>query len=255
MSDYRRAFVVAVMVFTAGVASAGQVPLPVSPGDPEKLVLVEARCPTFSWAAVDGAESHELVVYEVGEQGEKAEPVLQQSLPGAAGAWTPSLDRCLLPAGRYAWSVRAVEPGGATEWSTASLFQVAPAPAEVAFEQALEIVRRHLAVEAEGAGLGKPSALQERETGAVGTDGGGENLVASSVEMLVSDGDIAVTSANAALAHAYIQLDTIAGGAPPASSCDEASEYGRLIYRVDFEYFYVCSDDGWRDLNCGTPPC
>jgi hypothetical protein len=34
----------------------------VSPGEPGRTVEVEARCPTFSWAATPGARGSELVV-------------------------------------------------------------------------------------------------------------------------------------------------------------------------------------------------
>ena len=53
-------FVVAGLV-TASSSLAGQSPVAVSPGDASKLALVEGRCPTFSWDAVDGARSYELV--------------------------------------------------------------------------------------------------------------------------------------------------------------------------------------------------
>lgn len=255
MPNCKKVFTLAAVVLGTGVSSAGQAPVPVSPGDPETLALVEARCPTFSWATVDGAVGYELVVYQVAEQGEKAEPVLRQSLPGGVSSWTPSFDRCLARAGRYAWSVGAAGPAGSTEWSKASLFQVASASSELAFEEALEIVRSYLATEAERAGLAKPGAVQERDASAARAGGGGQNLVASSVDLLVTDGDIAVTSANAAGAHAYIQMDTLLASPPPASSCNDPSEYGRLIYRLDGEFLYLCDDNGWRDLNCASPPC
>ena len=47
--------------------------------------LIEGRCPTFSWGAVSGAKSYELVVYLLGEENEEAKPVLRQSIAGPAG--------------------------------------------------------------------------------------------------------------------------------------------------------------------------
>ena len=51
---------------------AASTPMAVSPGDPSKLVLIVDACPTFSWGQVDWATSYELVVYQVGEEGEAA---------------------------------------------------------------------------------------------------------------------------------------------------------------------------------------
>ena len=123
---------------------AGLKPVTVSPGDPSKLVLIESRCPTFSWGQVDGAQGYELVAYRLGEEGEEAIPVLRQSLSGAVGSWTPSLGRCLKRAGRYAWSVRAVGSEEASDWSAPSLFQVAAGPSQAEFEQALAVVQSYL---------------------------------------------------------------------------------------------------------------
>ena len=68
-------------------------PTPVSPGGAIPA-RVESRCPTFSWGLVPEAESYELVVYRFDERGSAAELVLEESLPGSVGSWTPSLDRC-----------------------------------------------------------------------------------------------------------------------------------------------------------------
>jgi hypothetical protein len=147
----------------AGAALAAETPVTVSPGNPSKLALIGDTCPAFSWAGGEGAQSYELVVYRVGEEGEEAEPVLRQNLPAPAYSWTPSLDRCLERGERYAWSVRAVGGKEASEWSAPSLFQVAARPSEAEFEEAVEVVRSYLAVEREGA----ESASTARESSAV----------------------------------------------------------------------------------------
>lgn len=141
------------MLFVAGItavvstthATGPEAPITVSPGNRTTLALVEARCPTFSWGAVAGAEAYELVVYELGNPDEEAQAVLREAFHGSVSAWTPSLERCLKRGARYAWSVRTdrtLEPG---RWSEPSLFQVAAAPREMELAEALRVVRAHLA--------------------------------------------------------------------------------------------------------------
>jgi hypothetical protein len=93
---------------------------------------------------VDGATSYELVTYSLEEDVEEARVVLRQSLPGSASSWTPGLDRCLERGIEYAWSVRALGANGTSEWSAASIFQVAAGPSKEEFEQALALVERYL---------------------------------------------------------------------------------------------------------------
>lgn len=100
------AFTVLVLGFCSA-AWAAESPVAVSPGSPTGSRIGDT-CPTFSWDAIDGATTHELVIYEVGQGRQEAEPVLKQEIPGSASSWTPSLDRCLERGGQYAWSVRAV---------------------------------------------------------------------------------------------------------------------------------------------------
>ncbi|MDH5423162.1 MAG: DUF1566 domain-containing protein [Acidimicrobiia bacterium] len=134
-----------------GLGMAGETPTTVSPGDHSRLLLVNDRCPTFSWAAIAGAKGYELVVYRFGEDAEKPQPVLRRSFAGAVSGWTPSLDRCLERGGRYAWSVRAVSQSKTSEWSPASLFEVASGPSAAEFETAVETVRSYLRARREGA--------------------------------------------------------------------------------------------------------
>jgi hypothetical protein len=141
------------MLFVAGItalvstthATGPETPITVSPGSRTAVPLVEARCPTFSWGAVAGTGAYELVVYELGNPDEEAQPVLRETFHGSVSAWTPSLERCLKRGARYAWSVRTegtMQPG---QWSEPSLFQVAAAPREMELAEALRVVRAHLA--------------------------------------------------------------------------------------------------------------
>jgi hypothetical protein len=89
---------------------------------------------------VADAGSVDLVVYRVpvAEREAALEPVLSIRLPGLARGWTPSLDQCFEPGGRYAWSV-----GVEGEWSQASLFDVSAAPSPLEVEEALAVLRRY----------------------------------------------------------------------------------------------------------------
>jgi len=136
-------FLVCGVAATVGLAVASERPVAVSPGSVTGS-LVESRCPTFSWGAVPGAKSYELVVYRLGEKDEEPEPVLRQELPGSASGWTPSLDRCLKQGARYAWSVRATGKEATSEWSAPALFQVAAGPSLREFEEALHVVQQYV---------------------------------------------------------------------------------------------------------------
>lgn len=126
-------------------AWAADVPVAVSPGDASNLALIEGRCPTFSWGALPGAESYELVVYRGDETRKEASPpVLRQSIAGSALSWTPPLARCLERGGQYAWMVRAVGEKSASRWSPPRLFEVASGPSEAEFEEAVQVVLSYL---------------------------------------------------------------------------------------------------------------
>ena len=164
-----RRFVVSVtlLLSVAGVALGAERPVAVSPGNVSKLALIEDRCPTFSWGAVPGAKQFELVVYRIGKEGEEASPVLSKRISGSALSWTPDLDLCLERGGRYAWSVRARGKKVASEWSAASLFEVASGPSEAEFEEALAIVREYQE---------EQRASQEVSQAVMGSDGGSPAL-------------------------------------------------------------------------------
>ena len=134
-------------LWVATGAFAGSNPVAVSPGDPAKLVLISDACPTFSWDPVEGASEHELVIYQVDEEGQAAESLLRQQIPGSASSWTPPLGSCLERGGQYAWSVRAMGRKEASEWSAPNLFEVAAGPSEVEFEEALQVVQQYLTVQ------------------------------------------------------------------------------------------------------------
>lgn len=159
-----------VLVFVlCSAAWAAERPVAVSPGSATGAMIGDT-CPTFSWGAVLGAKSYELVVYRLGEEGAEARPLLSQRISGSALSWTPSLNRCLERGGQYAWSVRALGEKAASDWSPPSLFQVASGPNEVEFEEAVAVVRQYLArggeIEAEAAGRSESDSETSREASA-----------------------------------------------------------------------------------------
>jgi hypothetical protein len=105
--------------------------------------------PTFAWGGLEGAQSYELVVYRVGRQDAEADPILSHRTAGPSFAWTPSLDRCLLPGEDYAWSVRAITRDGLSEWAEPLFFEIAPQPSAEELAAALELLRRQRAPESE----------------------------------------------------------------------------------------------------------
>lgn len=120
-------------------------PQPVSPGG-TGVALVEARCPTFSWAPSRPGKGYELAVYSVPVDGEpSAEPVLSVRLPAGARTWTPSSEQCLARGDRYAWSLRELGRKGDLErgWSEPMLFEVMAAPTIEEVEAALATLRRY----------------------------------------------------------------------------------------------------------------
>ncbi len=92
--------------------------------------------------------------------------MIRQRIPGSALGWTPSIDRCLERGGRYAWSVRALGPKAASDWSAPSLFEVAAAPSAAELEAALSVVRSYLET---GGGERSPSG-PPAETGPESTE-------------------------------------------------------------------------------------
>lgn len=153
-------------ILVGSVASASVTELPgapeaVSPAAEAGEALVEARCPAFSWAGVEGANGYELVVLAVSDGEEIAstpQVVSRIRLAHGARSWTPSLGSCLERGGRYAWSVRALTEEGEGLWSRPALFRLATGPSVQEVEAALETLRRHLGE----APAGGPQLVAER---------------------------------------------------------------------------------------------
>jgi len=148
--------------------ASGSRPETVSPGHVGRVANVEAACPTFNWAAVDGARAYDLVVYDVvrGKGGraaghvnaELSQPVLRQEISGRALGWTPSLGNCLERGKTYAWAVRAVT-GKSNVWSEPRLFRVAGSSVS-RVEDALTVLREYV-----GAASGEEVAATESAAG------------------------------------------------------------------------------------------
>lgn len=154
-----------VLAFLTSVSSAAPTaPTTVSPGTPSGWAVTEARCPTFSWAVVPGAAFHEIVVYRIDADPEVTRPILHERLAGAVGSWTPSVDRCLEPGARYAWSIRSAGDRQLGEWSPPRLFQVASWPSQEELATAISRVREEL-----DRGRGRPLGLLRPTPGAAGS--------------------------------------------------------------------------------------
>ena len=138
--------------------AVAQTPEGVSPGEMDRIVEIEGRCPSFYWSGVSGAAAYELVVYRLPDQPEASgtteielfpsDLVLRARVPGGATAWQPSLTDGLEPGADHVWFVRAVlgeEAGDVVEtgdWSAGRFFAVSPAPSQREIEYALEVLRR-----------------------------------------------------------------------------------------------------------------
>lgn len=175
---------IVLLILVLGIALGGAsveatAPVTGSPGSPQRVMLIGDGCPTFSWGGIKGAESYELVVYRVGEDREDAEAILRQAVAGAVESWTPSLDRCLERGGQYAWSVRAVGAKDASEWSSPSLFEVAPGPSNTELEQAVVLVSRYLGQEGGGETPARP-VMPERGTSRSSAAGSGSSVPGAS---------------------------------------------------------------------------
>ena len=150
-----RTLVSLLVTLAAGLTLAeeakGVVVVPVSPGAPETTTTVAGPCPPFDWSSVGEPESIELAVYRMpdpGKDGSAPEPeeLYWLILPGSARGWTPSLDRCLQPGGRYAWALRAVTSDGLGEWSPVYFFQI-PQPTAIDVQRALAVIEAFLGTE------------------------------------------------------------------------------------------------------------
>ena len=175
----RRGIRIAVVVIATGTlvalpAVASNGPAGVSPGAPDRSPLVRDGCPGFSWELAPGTEHYDVVVYRfaadigAGTESdlENAAEVLYARVPGGATGWTPALDECLAPGGRFVWFVRAVfdsETGEASDWSEAMLFSVAAALSAQEVERALDVL--HLYIESGGDTAVLEQRTAQRSTG------------------------------------------------------------------------------------------
>lgn len=129
----------------SGANATAEMPEAVSPGAVDQIAEIEARCPTFSWGSVSGADWYELEVYRLDEAGEVVERVVQQTFAGSVTSWTPSLDLCLERGRSYTWWVRTVGEEGLGAWSRPAWFTVSSHTTDAEFQEALEVVRNYIA--------------------------------------------------------------------------------------------------------------
>ncbi len=139
--------VLAILLAAAPTTASGEADLPVavSPGHPSRMSVVADRCPTFSWGQVSGVDSYELMVYRVDRDEDGAVAELRATIDGRAGSWTPTLGGCLERGGRYAWSRRALGAETTSAWSSPVLFQVAAGLSPAELDEALAVLRDHVA--------------------------------------------------------------------------------------------------------------
>lgn len=160
-------------------ATPASKPVVVSPGSIRQAMHIGDACPTFSWAAAEGAAGYELVVWRLSEPAEESgefEAVVEETLPRGALSWTPSLGRCLERGGNYAWAVRAIDGEDKSEWSDPALFAVTAGPTEAEFQEALTIVRRYLAATRRASGsLQTPNLSPSAATEDAGEPATGED--------------------------------------------------------------------------------
>lgn len=227
----------------APAAVADTVSVGVSPGERGRIAALSDTCPTFSWTAVKGVRSWDLVVYEVGreaiDQGldgaMTSDPALRVRLPGGALSWTPDNQRALEPGSRYGWLVRPVLASGAGRWSSPRLFEITAVPEVKEVEEALEVLRRYL----------KREGIEEEElTGLAAFEGESVSIVRSKAvavqkgpepnNLILEFSEVAiladVSSADPAAAPAYAVAGTVAlGGDGSAGVYGEvAAQEGRV---------------------------
>ena len=97
-------FMVVALGWSVAPLGAVSAPVTVSPGSAQEVIQVEARCPAFSWGAVERAGGYELVVYRLPQSEQE---VAGDELAGAEGSLTQAEAalRERLPAGADAVSV------------------------------------------------------------------------------------------------------------------------------------------------------
>ena len=128
-----------------GSESAAFEGVTVSPGRHDSAVLVDSRCPTFSWAATLSARGYELAVFELSDSGDDdlQQPAIFERLPGGALSWTPGGEECLERGQRFVWFVRPLRDG-ASDWSQGRHFETAARPSRGDVGRALEVIQDYL---------------------------------------------------------------------------------------------------------------
>ena len=65
---------IAGLLLAASAWASAARPVAVSPGSTVGTTVISERCPTFSWGAVEGADTYDLVVYRVAPDARLGEP-------------------------------------------------------------------------------------------------------------------------------------------------------------------------------------
>lgn len=144
---------------TSGAEGSAQ---PVSPGEVDRTVEIATSCPTFTWAAGDGAAGYELAVLDLG-RAEEPLVAFRRTISGAATAWTPARADCLKAGGTYAWTLRALDaagqpPDGEASWPALRHFSLPATPSAEEVATALDTLRRWQAAETPTVAPGTASA-------------------------------------------------------------------------------------------------
>ena len=140
----------------------------VSPGQLDRSDEPAPACPTFHWTADPMAAGYELSVATAATS-ERSVSEFQRiwtiPLPAGATGWTAAGEHCLEPGHQFAWSVRALgselDADRRRPWAAPRRFIVPAALSREALDEALETVRRYLAVNGDlDTALPEPSAME-----------------------------------------------------------------------------------------------
>ncbi len=112
------------------VLAVGAITTPINAQEPIEEIVERDPCAEYSWDAIPGVDSYNLVVMALPEL-EDPHPVIDVQLPPSATSWTPTLDGCLEADNNYFWSVRGVTPQDDADWLPSVVFRtVIGLPAE-----------------------------------------------------------------------------------------------------------------------------
>lgn len=163
------AWFVAIPTVVAASGGASEAAFAASPGESARFARIEARCPTFSWGAIDGSAGYEIELFAVGpdpaHDQDRVRPLTRRRLPAGVTTWTGSGELCPT-AGRYGWHVRAAGVEGG--WSAPLWFEVETLPTRRlrSLIETLEQVdhdRRSRAALRRGSGSRRLETVEERE--------------------------------------------------------------------------------------------